>query len=42
MNIKETLKKKTFWGYVLTGIGSFLAGSGDIVSFITGLIGWFQ
>lgn len=42
MKFKEIIKQKTFWGYILTGIGSFLAGSGDIVSFVTGLIGWFQ
>ena len=35
------LKSKNFWGYVLTGAGSFLAGSGDIVSFITGIFNWF-
>ena len=38
---KSILKSKNFWGYVLTGAGSFLAGSGDIVSFITGLFNWF-
>lgn len=42
MNIKETLKKKTFWGYVLTGVGSYLAGNGDLMVFLTGLFGWFN
>ncbi len=42
MKIKELAKNKSFWGYILTGLGSFLAGSGDLVSFLTGLIGWFN
>ena len=42
MKFKETLKNKSFWGYVLTGIGSFLAGSGDIVGFLTGIFSWFN
>lgn len=42
MKIKDLAKNKSFWGYVLTGIGSFLAGTGDLVTFVTGLFGWFN
>lgn len=40
--IKATIKNKTFWAYILTSAGSFLAGSGDLVEFITGLFNWFN
>lgn len=39
--LKNTLKNKSFWGYVLTGVGSYLAGTGDVTTFIAGLFGWF-
>lgn len=41
-SIKKAIKSKNFWGYVLTGVGSFLAGSGDWLSFLTGLSDWFK
>lgn len=40
--IKETLKSKKFWGYILTGVGGFLAGTADLTSFIAGLFNWFD
>ena len=42
MKLKEVIKKKTFWGYVLTGVGSYLAGNGDLIGFISGLVGWLN
>lgn len=40
--IKAIFKSKNFWGYILTGIGSFLAGAGDIAAFFTGLFQFFE
>lgn len=40
--VKTTLKSKNFWGYILTAAGSFLAGSGDLISFLAGLADWFK
>ena len=40
--IKSTLKSRNFWGYILTAAGSFLAGSGDFMSFVSGLVAWFK
>ena len=39
---KAIIKNKTFWGYILTGAGSFLAGSGDLITFLTGLVNFFN
>lgn len=40
--IKATIKNKSFWGYIFTSIGSYLTGTGDLMSFISTLIGWFN
>lgn len=40
--IKAIIKNKSFWGYILTGAGSFLAGSGDLLEFLAGLVNFFN
>lgn len=36
------IKNKRFWGYILTSAGSFLAGTGDLITFLTNIIAWFD
>ena len=40
--IVSVFKKKTFWAYILTSIGSFLAGTGELVAFLTQVFAWFN
>lgn len=40
--ILGVFKKKSFWAYIFTSVGSFLAGSGDLVEFLAQLFNWFN